>query len=241
MNSEKVDILAIGAHPDDVELSAAGTILKHVQAGKKVAIVDLTQGELGSRGTKETRFNEAAKAAKIMGLSQRVNLKLADGFFEITQENLMKLVIQIRRFQPDIVLANAIYDRHPDHKRGSDLVSRACFLAGLLKIETNLQGKAQEKWRPKVVYHYIQDRYIKPDFVVDVTSYVQQKFQAIQAYSTQFYNPETKEENTPISGKDFMDFLEGRMRELGRTIGVEFAEGYTVERTIGVNLLDDLI
>ena len=239
--SDKVHILAIGAHPDDVELSAGGTILKHVHAGKKIAIVDLTQGELGSRGTIETRYEEAANSSEILGVSHRENIKLADGFFDLDKESLLKLVVQIRRFQPEIVLANAIRDRHPDHGRGSEFISRACFLAGLVKIETQFEGKSQEKWRPKAVYHYIQDRHIQPDFVIDVTPFVKEKFEAIKAYSTQFYDPNSAEANTPISGKDFYGFLEGRMREFGRDINVEFAEGYTVERTMGVNLLGDLI
>jgi bacillithiol biosynthesis deacetylase BshB1 len=238
---DKVDILAIGAHPDDVELSAAGTILKHINAGKRVAIVDLTQGELGSRGSIETRYNEAAKAANILGLSHRINLKLADGFFDIDKNSLLKLVIQIRRFQPEIVLSNAPSDRHPDHGRAADFIRRACFLSGLIKIDTQLAGETQKPWRPKNLFQYIQDRYIQPDFVVDISPYFDQKIKAIQAYVTQFYTPTSKEVNTPISGKDFLDFLEGRMREMGRNIGVEFAEGFCSERIIGVNLLDDLL
>lgn len=237
----KVDILAIGAHPDDVELSCAGTILKEKAAGKTIAIVDLTEGELGSRGTVETRYQEAAKAGEILGLSGRHNLRLADGFFEHTKENLLLLVEQIRRFKPEIVLANAVSDRHPDHGKGSKFISDACFLAGLVKIETSWEGKEQEAWRPKAVYHYIQDRYIEPDFVVDVTPYVEGKFEAIFAYETQFYKEGAQGPKTPISGKEFVDFLKARMRGFGRPIGVEFAEGYTVERTSGVNSLFDLI
>jgi len=238
---EKVDILGIGAHPDDVELSAGGTIAKHVKAGKKVAIVDLTQGELGSRGTIETRYSEAHDASRILGVSFRENLKMQDGFFGHSKEELLKLVVQIRRFQPEIVLANAISDRHPDHGKGSAFISDACFLAGLRKIETELNGKSQQPWRPKAVYHYIQDRYIQPDFAIDVTEFVETKFEAIRAYKTQFYDPESNEPQTPISGKEFFDFLEGRMRQFGREIGVEFAEGYTVERVPGVAYLDHLI
>jgi len=239
--SEKVDILAIGAHPDDVELSAGGTIAKHIKAGKKVAIVDLTQGELGSRGTIETRYSEAAEAGKILGISARQNLKLADGFFTHDKESLLQLVIQIRRFQPEIVLANAIQDRHPDHGRAAKFISDACFLAGLPKIETKCNGEVQTAWRPKAVYHYIQDRYIEPDFVIDVTEFKETKFDAIRAYKTQFFDPNSTEPKTPISGKEFIDFLEGRMRQFGREIGVEFAEGYNVERTPGVDFLDQLL
>ena len=239
--TNKIDILAIGAHPDDVELSAGGTLAKHVKAGKKVAIVDLTQGELGSRGNIETRYEEAENAGKILGITARENLKLADGFFTQDHESLIKLITQIRHFQPEIVLANAIHDRHPDHGKASKFISEACFLAGLRKIETTWEGKVQQAWRPKQVYHYIQDRYIQPDFVIDVSDFVAIKFDAIRAYKTQFFNPESNEPQTPISGEDFFAFLEGRMRQYGREIGVEFAEGYTVERVPGVHLFDNLL
>lgn len=241
MVSEKVDILAIGAHPDDVELSASGTILKEVANGKKVAIVDLTQGELGSRGTIETRYAEADAASNILGLTSRHNIKLADGFFEVDEKSLKLLVEQIRRYQPEIVLANAPSDRHPDHGRGYQLISRACFLAGLLKIETSWNGKPQEKWRPKAVYSYIQDRYIEPDFAVDVTEFVDKKIASIQAYKTQFFNPENPNgPKTPISGEEFFEFLKGRMSQYGRAIGVRYAEGFVKERTLGVDSLTDL-
>ncbi|MCH2225456.1 MAG: bacillithiol biosynthesis deacetylase BshB1 [Crocinitomicaceae bacterium] len=232
---EKFDILAFAAHPDDVELSASGTLMKHIADGKKVGIVDLTQGELGSRGTIETRYDEAAKASIVMGVDARVNLKMADGFFEINEANKRLIVEQIRRFKPDVVLANAMSDRHPDHGRGSQLVSEACFLAGLRKVETTWEGEKQKEYRPKAIYHYIQDRYIKPDFVIDVTPFIDRKLEAIMAYKTQFFDPESKEPVTPISGKDFMDFIKSRMREFGRPIGVEYAEGFTVERILGVN------
>ncbi|MGV3630278.1 MAG: bacillithiol biosynthesis deacetylase BshB1 [Bacteroidota bacterium] len=237
----KVDILAFAAHPDDVELSAAGTLIRHIKAGKKVALVDLTQGELGSRGTIETRYSEAADASAIMGLSSRVNLKMDDGFFTHSQENLLKIIEQIRYFKPEIVLCNAIEDRHPDHGKGSKLVSEACFLAGLRKIETSHDENKQEAHRPKAVYHYIQDRYIQPDFVVDVTDFVEQKLEAVRAYKTQFYDPGSKEPQTPISGEEFFDFLRGRMAEFGRQIGVKYAEGFTVERIPGVDSFFDLI
>jgi len=230
----KVDILAFAAHPDDIEISSAGTLIKHIAMGKTVAIVDLTQGELGSRGTAETRFVEAEASSKIMGISARVNLKMADGFFDLTKENKLKIIEQIRYFQPEIVLCNAIYDRHPDHGRGGELVSEACFLSGLLKIETTYNGQSQKKWRPNSVFHYIQDRYIKPDFVVDITPYVEQKINALKAFKTQFFNPESNEPKTPISGQEFFDFLKGRWRDFGRNIGVEYAEGFTTERVPGV-------
>ena len=239
MNS-KVDILAFAAHPDDVELAASGTIMKHISQGKTVAIVDLTQGELGSRGTIQTRYDEAAAASEIMGIKHRVNLKMADGFFEITEENKRKIVEQIRRFQPEIVLANAVSDRHPDHGRGGQLVSEACFLSGLVKVETEWNGEKQTAHRPKAVYHYIQDYYIKPDFVVDITTFQDRKIAAIQAYKTQFYNPNSKEPKTPISGEDFLDFIKARAMEFGRPIGAQYAEGFTVERFIGVEDLFDL-
>lgn len=234
-----VDILAFAAHPDDLELSASGTLMKHIAEGKKVVIVDLTQGELGSRGTIETRYAEAFDADHIMGISQRVNLKMADGFFEINEVNKRLIIEQIRRFQPKIVLANAISDRHPDHGRGSQLVSEACFLSGLRKVNTKWEGAEQLAFRPDFVYHYIQDHYLEPDFAIDVTDFVDKKFEAIMAYKTQFHNPNSKEPQTPISGEDFLDFIKGRMLQYGRSIGVKYAEGFQVERTIGVdNFLD---
>jgi len=237
----KVDILAFAAHPDDIEISASGLLMKHIEMGKTVAIVDLTQGEMGSRGTVITRYTEAEKASKIMGVSQRVNLKMADGFFEISKANKMLIIEQIRYFKPTVVLANSITDRHPDHGRASQLVSEACFLSGLLRVETELNGVSQEKWRPKSVFHYIQDRYVKPDFVVDITPFIDRKIEALQAYKTQFFNPNNSEPNTPISGENFFEFLKGRWREFGREIGVDYAEGYTMERTIGVNDVTELL
>jgi bacillithiol biosynthesis deacetylase BshB1 len=237
---KKLDILAFAAHPDDVELACAGTIIKHIDAGMSAGIVDLTQGEMGSRGTIETRYQEAAVAAEIMGVSERVNLKLSDGFFEINEESKRLIVEQIRRFQPEIILANAVSDRHPDHGRGSQLVSEACFLAGLIKFETTWDGVPQKAYRPKVVYHYIQDRYIKPDFVVDISDVAARKMKAIEAYTTQFFQEGQEGPKTPISGKDFMDFLWARMHEFGRQAGFSCGEGFTVERFPGVNLLTDL-
>jgi bacillithiol biosynthesis deacetylase BshB1 len=237
----KIDILAFGAHPDDVELSASGTILKHIAAGKTVAIVDLTQGEMGSRGTIETRYEEAKNAAEILGVTYRHNLKMEDGFLENSKENLLKIVEQIRLLRPEIVLANAIEDRHPDHAKGSKLVSEACFLSGLVKVKTSYNNEEQEAYRPKSVYHYIQDRYIKPDFVIDVTQFHDKKMEAILAYKTQFFNETEVGPKTPISGKDFLSFLSARLREVGRPIGVEFAEGFTTEKTLGINSLFDLV
>ncbi len=237
----QLDILAFAAHPDDVELSASATIMKHIDAGMKVGIVDLTQGELGSRGTIETRYEEADEASRLMGLSERVNLKMADGFFQHTEANIRLIIEQIRRFQPKIVLLNAVSDRHPDHGKGSKLVSEACFLSGLRRIETEWEGEAQAAHRPKATYHYIQDYFIKPDFVVDVSGYFDRKIEVIKAFKTQFYDPNSKEPKTPISGKDFFDFIEGRMKEYGRPIGATHAEGFTVERYVGVNDLNDLI
>ena len=238
---KKVDILAFGAHPDDVELAAGGTLIKSVQQGKKVAIVDLTQGEFGSRGTIQTRYEEAANAAKIMGVDYRENLELADGFFEVVEESLLKLVTAIRKYQPEIVFANAPSDRHPDHGRGSDLISRACFLSGLLKIETKSEGEKQLHWRPKVVYHYIQDRYLTPNFIVDVSEQREQKFKAILAYKTQFFQEDMKGPKTPISGQDFLDALEARLIQYGRDIGVKYGEGFITERPVGINDISDFL
>lgn len=237
----KVDILGISAHPDDIELSCGGTVIKSVEQGKKVAIVDLTQGELGSRGTIQTRYQEAEEASKILGISDRVNLKMADGFFEINQENLLLVIEQIRYFQPEIILCNSLYDRHPDHGRGGDLVSRASFLSGLQKIKTTLENKEQKPWRPKAVYRYIQDKHIEPDFIVDISGYEDQKLEAIAAYKTQFYDPNSKEVSTPISGKEFFDFLKGRWAGFGRSINKEYGEGFTVERPLGIDDICGLI
>lgn len=235
----KLDILAIAAHPDDVELCCAGTLMKHIEMGYKVGIIDLTRGELGTRGTPELRLEEAADAARIMGVHVRENLGIADGFFRNDEATQRLLIQRIRHFQPRIVITNAVQDRHIDHGRGSQLVSDACFLSGLVKITTLGDDKnPQGRWRPEVVYHCIQDRYLKPDFVVDITPFIERKKEAILAYRSQFFHEgyahNDKELQTPISGQDFFEFLDGRARELGRPIGATFAEGFTVERTPGV-------
>ena len=239
----KLDILAFGAHPDDVELGAGATIAKEVAKGKKVGIVDLTRGELGTRGSAEIRSQEAAAAARILKISVRENLGFADGFFVNDKEHQLEIIKMIRKYRPDIILCNAIEDRHIDHGKGSKLVSDACFLSGLIKIKTQLKGVAepQEAWRPKVVYHYIQWKNIEPDFIVDVSGFIDIKTKAILAYSSQFYDPKSDEPETPISSKNFIDSVNYRARDLGRYIGVEYAEGYTVERYVAVDSLDDLI
>lgn len=225
----KLDILAIAAHPDDVEISAGGTVLKSIQQGKKVGIVDLTRGELGSRGSGDLRMIEADAASKILGISARVNLGLADGFFENNEASLRKIIEQIRIYKPEIVLTNAPSDRHPDHGRASQLVREACFYSGLRKIETG-----QEAWRPKSVYMFNQDYYNKPDFVVDVTEFWETKMEALKAYGSQFFDPNSKEPKTPISGEEFFDFLRARSMDFGRPAGYLLAEGFMVDRTIGV-------
>lgn len=237
----KLDVLAIGVHPDDVELSCAGTLLKHIALGKKCGILDLTCGELGTRGSGELRLIEAANAAKILGVSVRDNLKMADGFFKNDTTHQLEIIKKIREYQPDIILCNAVTDRHPDHGRSGALVSEACFYSGLLRIETELNGTKQQHWRPKAVYHYIQDRHLKPDFVVDVTDFFDKKMEAIKAFRSQFYSPDSTEPESPISMKNFFDFIEGKMRVFGRDAGFEYAEGFTVERTIGVNDLFDIL
>ena len=227
----KLDILAIVAHPDDMELACAGTFARHIQQGYTAGCVDLTRGELGTRGSALLRDQEAADASKILGLKYRKNLDLGDGFFEQNQETLLEIITEIRLTKPQIVFANAVTDRHPDHGRGADLVSRACFLAGLPKIVT--QGL--EAHRPKAVYHAIQDRLLKADFCVDITPYMDVKMKAIMAFRSQFYDPNSNEPETPISTADFKEFLYGRAREFGRSINAEFGEGFTVERPIGVS------
>ncbi|CAM3998139.1 bacillithiol biosynthesis deacetylase BshB1 [Flavobacterium branchiophilum] len=237
----KLDILAFGAHPDDVELSCAGTIAKEISLGKKVGIIDLTQGELGTRGSKEIRAQEAQNAAAILGVSVRENLQMRDGFFENNEANQMKIIQIIRKYQPSIVLCNAIQDRHIDHGKGSKLVSDACFLAGLAKIETIYEGQQQQHFRPKAVYHYIQWNPIEPDFVVDITGFLDIKKAAILAYSSQFYNPDSNEIATPISTQNFLESIDYRTKDFGRLIGTDCAEGFTTERYLGINSLQDLI
>jgi bacillithiol biosynthesis deacetylase BshB1 len=237
----KLDILAIGAHPDDVELSCGATLAKEVANGKKVGVLDLTRGELGTRGSAEMRDEEATAAGKILGLSVRENLRLADGFFRNDRESQIKIIEVLRKYQPDIVFCNAISDRHIDHGRGSTLVSHACFLSGLLKIETEMNGAKQEKWRPKHVYHYIQWENIKPDFVVDVSGFMEKKKEAVLAYKSQFYDEKNEEWNTPISSMNFKESVDYRARDLGRLVGTEYGEGFTAERFPAVNSIFDLI
>ncbi len=241
MADQKLDILCFGAHPDDVELSCSGTIARHIKQGKKVGIIDLTQGELGTRGSGELRLKEAAKAAEILGVSVRHNLGMPDGFFYNSKEYQLKIIEQIRAYRPEIVITNAIHDRHPDHGKGSDLTSDACFYSGLRRIETTWNGKAQEAWRPKAVYHYIQFRNIEPDFVVDISEFMDIKIASIKAYSSQFYDPNSKEPETVISTSGFLNSVSERAADLGRIIGVKYAEGFTTERFPGVSNLFDLI
>ncbi len=237
----KLDILAIGVHPDDIELSCAGTLLKEIAAGKKAGVLDLTHGELGTRGSGPLRLKEAAKSAEILGLSCRENLGFKDGFFKNDEEHIREISRILRKYQPDIVLANAIEDRHPDHGRAAKLIADACFYSGLRRIETTEGGEAQEAWRPKAVYHYIQDRFIKPDFVVDVTPFVETKMESIKAFKSQFFNPESNEPESPLTMKNFFEFVESRMIDMGRYIQADYAEGYTAARPAGVRQLGDLI
>lgn len=233
----KLDILVFAAHPDDVELSCSGTVLKHIALGYKVGIVDLTKGELGSRGTAAIRAKETEHASQILGIHVRENLGFKDGFFEIDEAHILKVIGVIRKYQPEIVLANAQKDRHPDHKRGGDLVSRAAFLSGLIKIKTKYKKQEQTAWRPKVVYRYIQEQYQLPDFVVDITGYEEQKLLAIKSFKSQFYDPTSKEPNTPISRRDYLDFVKARMKQHGGQINTAYGEGFNKERYIGVDTL----
>jgi bacillithiol biosynthesis deacetylase BshB1 len=236
----KLDILAIGAHPDDVELGCGATIAKEISLGKKVGILDLTRGELGTRGSAEIRDQEAKSAADILGVELRENLAFADGFFVNDKKHQLEVIKIIRKYQPEIVLCNAIDDRHLDHPKGSELVSNACFLSGLRKIETIDNGEKQEAWRPLHVYHYIQWKNIEPDFVVEVNDFMDKKLQAVKAYNSQFYDPKSKEPTSPIASKNFLDSITYRAQDLGRMIGAEYAEGFTTERFIAINQLDDL-
>ncbi|MFZ9170995.1 MAG: bacillithiol biosynthesis deacetylase BshB1 [Sediminibacterium sp.] len=237
----KLDILAFGVHPDDVELGCAGTIMAAIDQGKKVGIVDLTRGELGTRGTPATRTQEAAAAAKIMGVDVRENLDMADGFFANDEAHQRKIIALIRKYQPDIILANAPEDRHPDHGRSAKLVSDAAFLSGLRKVETIHDGLAQEAWRPAYTFHYIQDRFIQPSFVIDITAYMERKMEAVLAYGTQFTNADTSEPQTYISSPQFLETVKARALMLGKRIGVGYAEGYITEKIIGFYNFDAII
>lgn len=237
----KLDILAFGAHPDDVELGCGGTLAKEIASGRKVGVVDLTRGELGTRGSAELRDREAAASSEILRLTVRENMGMRDGFFANDEEHQRLIIQVIRKYQPEIVLCNAVDDRHIDHGRGSKLVSDACFLAGLRKIETfSEDGAAQQEWRPKAVYHYLQWKNVEPDFVVDITDFIELKTKAILAYSSQFYDPNSDEPETPIATRNFLESLHYRAQDLGRLTGVEFGEGFTVERYPLVNSVFDL-
>src|SRR5690606_3344636 len=237
----KLDILAFGAHPDDVELGCGATVAKEISLGKKVGIVDLTRGELGTRGSAEIRDMEAAKEAEFQGDAVRENLRFRDGFFVNDETHQLEIIKMIRKYRPEIVLCNAIDDRHIDHGKGSKLVSDACFLSGLRRVETKIDGIVQEAWRPKLVYHYIQWKNIEPDFVVDVTGFMDKKIDAVMAYSSQFYDPNSNEPVSPIATKNFTESIEYRAKDLGRLIFSDYAEGFTVERYVAVNSLGNLI
>lgn len=237
----KLDVLAIGAHPDDVELSCSGVLLVEKKNGKKVGIADLTQGELGTRGTAETRKQEATDAAAILGLDIRVNIGLRDGFFQNNEADQLEVIKIIRKFKPEIVLCNAPSDRHPDHGKGASLVRDACFLSGLRKIKTAFEGVDQEAWRPKYVLNYIQDRFLQPNFVIDISDVMQTKLEAIKAYDTQFNSTDNSEPQTYISTPNFLDSIIYRSKMMGKMIGVQFAEGFISEKMIGLKSLDSLI
>jgi len=237
----KLDILVLAVHPDDAELGCSGTIVKHIAEGKKVGIVDFTRGELGTRGSAEIRDREAADSAKILGLHARENLRLRDGFFQNDEAHQRAVIQMIRKYQPEIVLSNALHDRHPDHGRAGDLANDACFLSGLSRIGTQLEGAEQELWRPRLILQYIQDRYIKPDVIIDVTPYMETKIASIKAFKTQFYTPGEEGPDTYISSPDFFESVVGRAREFGKSIGVTYAEGFTSRKLLGVSSLFDLL
>jgi bacillithiol biosynthesis deacetylase BshB1 len=238
----KLDVLAIGVHPDDVELGCSGTLIKEVKRGKKAGVIDLTQGELGTRGTIETRFQEAEEAAKIMGVSVRENLKMRDGFFQNDEANQLQLIQAIRKYQPEIIIGNILEDRHPDHGRAGQLIYDACFLSGLKQVKTkDEEGREQEKWRPKQLLHYLQDRFYEPDVIIDITEVWEQRLQSIKAYKTQFHNPGSNEDETYISSPEFLESIIARARLLGKRIGVQFAEGFISKKSIGISNLDALV
>lgn len=237
----KLDLLVFGAHPDDAEMSCSGIILNFTQRGKKVGIIDLSKGEMGTRGTPELRMQEAEEAARILGLSVRHNVGLRDVYFEDSDENIRKMVSYIRQYRADIIIGNAPEDRHPDHGKAAKMLEKAHFYAGLKNYRTEWDGKEQEAWRPNNIYHYIQDRELEPDIVVDITAYWEKRMASIRAYKSQFYDPNSEEPETYISSEKFWKFFEGRARSFGHRIGVEFGEGLIQNRNIGVSNLDDLI
>lgn len=238
----QLDILAFGVHPDDIELSCSGTILASIHQGKKVGIVDLTRGELGTRGSAEIRDKEAAAAAKILGVHHRENLRMADGFFTHSEENIKKVIVVLRKFRPSVILANAVEDRHPDHGRSAKLVADAAFLAGLQKIETfDENGNPQKAFRPTQVFHYIQDRVLTPDFVFDVTPFYEKKMESIRAYTTQFYSADSNEPSTYISSPQFLETVKGRDMMMGKKIGVLYGEGFITEKTVGIQDFNHII
>lgn len=237
----KLDYLAFGAHPDDVELSCSGLLLLEKSLGKKTGVIDLTEGELGSRGTIETRYQESAAASVVMGLDIRENLRLPDGFFKNDKDNQLSVIQKIRKYRPEIIICNALEDRHPDHGRASQLVEDAAFLSGLIKIETFENGEKQQHWRPKYVFHYIQDRYLEPSFLVDISSVYDKKLEAIRAYKTQFYNPSVQGPETYISKPGFLEYIINRDKMHGTRIGVEYAEGFISKKKLGFSNLDNLI
>lgn len=236
----KLDILVLAVHPDDAELGCSGTIAKHIALGKKVGIVDFTRGELGTRGSAEIRDEEAADSAKILGIHARENLRFRDGFFTNDEEHRLAIIRMIRKYKPEIILTNALHDRHPDHGRAGDLSNDACFLSGLPKIHTEIDGIAQEAWRARLVLQYIQDRYIEPDIIIDITPFIQIKIDSIKAFKTQFFNPDHEEQETYISSPEFFDSVIGRAREFGKSIGATYGEGFTSRKLLGVNSLFDL-
>lgn len=240
--SDKLDFLAFGAHPDDVELGCGATIAKLVSQGKKVGIVDLTRGELGTRGSAEIRTKETKEASKILGITIRENMDFKDGFFRNDEEHQLKIIQVIRKYQPDFVFCNAPDDRHIDHPKGSQLIVEASFLSGLTKINTDdSSGNAQKQWRPKNIYHYIQWKNLDPDFIFDVSGFHNTKMDAVKCYSSQFYDPKSKEPETPISTKNFMNFVQSRANDFGRLIGVEHGEGFISNRKLGFSSFDELI
>lgn len=236
----KLDILVFAVHPDDAELGCSGTLLKHIADGKKVGIIDFTRGELGTRGSAEIRDTEAADSAKILGLHVRENLKLRDGFFKNDEQHQLELIKMVRKYQPEIVLTNALHDRHPDHGRAGDLANDAIFLSGLRRIETQLDGVAQTAWRPRLVLQYIQDRYIEPDVIIDITDFMETKLVAIRAFKTQFDSPDNKEPQTYISSPEFLEAVISRAREFGKSVGATYAEGFTSRKLLGVDSLFNL-